>query len=238
MDKNWILDFSGCDGGTIGSSDTPAIWVCGIEWGGGMTSNQLKDYINDNWYKKPDFGYNEKGVQDFYRYNMVLYKLLGVMQGYSIKDYKKFVEKEMPFLENGHSSYFKMNLYPIAFKKTNHAYWTKEIAEVSGFQTKNDYLQWCHNNRFPVMQQWVQEYAPKLIICFGKTYAHEFNLAFSDNNMEFTNETVGDLLLQWKKNDNGTIIAVLPFPNAPNKGLKSHVNIEAMGKRLGCVDIY
>lgn len=232
MNKDWILDFSGCDGGTIGSPERQSVWVCGIEWGGSIDSEGLRNYINQEWNGSPDFGYDEAGVLDFYHYNMVLYKLLGVMQGYSIENYKKFVEKEMPFLENGHSSYFKINLYPIAFKNTDHAYWTKEIAEVSGFQTKRDYLVWCKENRFPVIQQWVQKYVPKLIICFGKTYAHEFNLAFSDNNAEFTNEKVGDLVLQWKKNDNGTIIAVLPFPNARNKGLKSNSDIEAIGKRL------
>ena len=232
MDKNWLLDFSGCDGGTIGSPNNQSIWICGIEWGGGQTAEELKNYINQTWDGSPNFGYSAEGVLDFYRYNMVVYKLLAVMRNYNIANYKKFVEIEMPFLENGHSSYFKMNLYPIALKKTNANLWTNEIAEVSGFKTKKDYLQWCKENRFPVIQWWVQKYAPKLIICFGKTYAHEFNLAFADNEDEFNIEEVGNLILQWKKNDNGTIIAVLPFPNAPNKGLKSHSDIEAMGKRL------
>ena len=26
MDKNWLLDFSGCDGGTIGSPSNRSIW--------------------------------------------------------------------------------------------------------------------------------------------------------------------------------------------------------------------
>lgn len=77
----------------------------------------------------------------------------------------------------------------------------------------------------------------KLIICFGKTYTDEFNLAFADNDMAFNNEIVGDLVLQWKKNDNGTIIAILPFPNAVNKGLKSHSDIEAMGKNLAKLSV-
>lgn len=232
MDKNWLLDFSGCDGGTIGSPEKQSIWVCGIEWGGGQTAEELENYINQTWNSSPDFGYSADSVLDFYQYNMVVYKLLAVMKNYDIDNYKQFVKKEMPFLENGHSSYFKMNLYPIAFKKTNANLWTNEIAEVSGFKTKNDYLQWCKENRFPIMQQWVKKYAPKLIICFGKTYVHEFNLAFADNETDFNTEEVGNLILQWKNNNNGTIIAVLPFPNAVNKGLKSHSDIEAMGKRL------
>lgn len=232
MDKNWLLDFSGCDGGTIGSPEKQSIWICGIEWGGGQTAEELKDYINQKRDGSPDFGYSADGVLDFYQYNMVVYKLLAIMQNYDIDNYKQFVEKEMPFLKNGHSCYFKMNLYPIAFKNTDPVFWTNEIAKTSGFATKNDYLKWCKENRFPVMKQWVQKYDPKLIICFGKTYVNEFNLAFADNENDFNIENVGDLILQWKKNDNGTIIAVLPFPNAQNKGLKSNSDIEAMGKRL------
>ena len=232
MDKNWLLDFSGCDGGTIGSPSNRSIWICGIEWGGGIDAKGLKNYINQKWDGSDNFGYDRNGVLDYYPYNMVTYKLLAVMQDYDLNNYKKFVEIEMPFLENGNSSYFKMNLYPIAFKKTNANLWTNEIAEVSGFKTKNDYLQWCKENRFPVIQRWVQKYDPKLIICFGKTYVNEFNLAFADNETDFNTEEVGNLILQWKNNNNGTIIAVLPFPNAVNKGLKSHSDIEAMGKRL------
>ncbi len=232
MDKNWLLDFSGCDGGTIGSPNNRSIWVCGIEWGGGQTAEKLKNYINQKWDGSDNFGYDNNGVLDYYPYNMVTYKLLAVMQDYHLNNYKKFVENEMPFVENGNSSYFKMNLYPIAFKNTDPIFWTNEIADVSGFETKNDYLKWCKENRFPIMQQWVKKYAPKLIICFGKTYAHEFNLAFADNENDFNIENIGDLVLQWKKNNNGTIIAVLPFPNAQNKGLKSDSDIEAMGKRL------
>lgn len=232
MDKNWLLDFSGCDGGTIGSPEKQSIWVCGIEWGGGTDTEGLKNYINQQWNGSPDFGYEKIEDLDFYPYNRIVYKLLGVMQGYPIDSYREFAQKEQPFVENSHSSYFKMNLYPIAFIDTDHAHWEKDFSEITEFEDKQQYIEWCHENRFPVMKQWVQKYGPKLIICFGKTYKYEFDLAFSDNYQEFTNEAIGDLVLQWKKNDNGTIIAILPFPNAVNKGLKSHSDIEAMGKRL------
>lgn len=232
MDRKWMLDFSGCDGGTIGSSEKQSIWVCGIEWGGGFDTKDLEDYINQTWEGSPDFGYQSIEDSDFYPYNRVLFKLLTVMQGNVIDSYKDFAKNEQPFVENSHSSYFKMNLYPIAFSSTDHTHWMKDFSEITGFENKQKYLDWCHNNRFPVMQQWVQKYTPKLIICFGKGYTYDFNLALADNNRTFTNEIVGDLVLQWKKNDNGTIIAILPFPNAPNKGLKSHSDIEAMGQRL------
>lgn len=232
MDRNWMLDFSGCDGGTIGSPQEQSIWVCGIEWGGGFDDKELENYINQEWDSSPNFGYQSIEDSDFYPYNRVVFKLLAVMHGNEIDSYKDFVKEQQPFVENSHSSYFKMNLYPIAFPDTDHIHWVKEFSKATGFDDKQQYLKWCRINRFPVMQQWVQKYTPKLIICLGKSYASDFNLAFKDNNEAFTNETVGDLVLQWKRNDNSTTIAVLPFPNAQNKGLKSHSDIESMGKRL------
>ena len=232
MNRHWMLDFSGCDGGQIGSAEKQSIWICGIEWGSGFNAEELQSYINQTWEGSPDFGYKSLEDSDFYSYNRVVFKLLAVMQGDTIDSYKDFVKKEQPFVESSQSFYFKMNLYPIAFPDTQHTHWVKEFSEITGFEDKSQYLEWCQNNRFPVMQQWVQKYAPKLIICFGKGSANKFNLAFTDNNEEFTSEMVGSLTLQWKKNDNGTIIAVLPFPNAQNKGLKSHSDIEAMGERL------
>lgn len=232
MDRNWILDFSGCDGGTIGSSKNPAIWICGIEWGGGTDIEGLKNFINQKWDSSPDFGYDDVKDLDFYPYNRIVYKLLAVMKGYPIDDYKMFSQTEKPFVHNSHSSYFKMNLYPIPFINTDHSNWENGISKLTGFNSKQDYIDWCHENRFPVMKQWVQKYSPKMIICFGKTYTEEFNLAFSDNNEPFVIEPIEDIVLQWKKNNNGTIIAVLPFPNAVNNGLKKNTSIELAGKRL------
>lgn len=40
------------------------------------------------------------------------------MQNYDIDNYKQF-RKGNAIFENGHSCYFKMNLYPIAFKNTD-----------------------------------------------------------------------------------------------------------------------
>lgn len=39
---DWLRDFHGCDGGDIGSPEKPSVWVCGIEWGGGHTVENLR----------------------------------------------------------------------------------------------------------------------------------------------------------------------------------------------------
>lgn len=41
--ETWATSYSGCDGGDIGSPERRAIWLCGIEWGGARTAEQLQD---------------------------------------------------------------------------------------------------------------------------------------------------------------------------------------------------
>lgn len=229
MKTDWLLDFSGCDGGLIGSPDNPAIWVCGIEWGGGTSAESLREYIQLEWNQSPDFGHDELF---FYPFNKVIYKLLAALNGEKVEHYVEFANREKPFLKDSPSYYFKMNLYPIAFKNTGVDLWTLEFSEITGFKNKHEYIRWCNRYRFPFMNQWVEKYQPKLIICFGKTYETEFNIAFSDGYKSFNEEQIEHVVLKWKKNDNGTIVAVLPFPNSPT-GLKHHSTIQLVGERLG-----
>ena len=162
---------------------------------------------------------------------MVVYKLLAVMKNYDIDNYKQFVKKEMPFLENGNSSYFKMNLYPIAFKNTSHDLWQNIFASVTGFERKNDYLEWCNVNRFPQIRKWVSTYQPEIVICLGKTYKEEFKAAFSDPDVNFNTEYIDERELSWAKNTHGTLVLVIPFMVNRN-GLIKNLSIEKFGIRI------
>ncbi|XXQ67375.1 hypothetical protein ACKLNO_06970 [Neisseriaceae bacterium B1] len=230
MNDKWLLDFSGCDGGSIGSPENQSIWVCGIEWGGGDSAESLKTYIHQKWEASPDFGYEKL---EYYPYNIVTYKLLAALCGKNIGEYVAFAEQEKPFLNKGCSSsnYFKLNLYPISFKNTDPNLWTSEFSEITGFQNKNEYIRWCNRYRFPKMNEWVKQYCPKLVICYGKSYETEFNIAFSDGYKSFNEEQIEHVVLKWKRNENGTVVAVLPFPNAPT-GLKHNSTIQKVGERL------
>lgn len=200
------------------------MWV-GIWWW--WDSDDLRYNIyNEQWEGSPNFGTVELANS---RYDQVVQKLLYALAGSNdLAEYQQFAEKQRLFMQDTQSPYFKMNLYPIAFASTDHSLWSKEFSEILGFQNKNDYLQACQEYRFPVIKQWVQTYQPKLIICFGKTYSKEFDMAFSDNEEAFFSLEINNLTLSYKVNDNGTIIAVLPFPNTPT-GLKSYDDIWAMG---------
>lgn len=225
--KQWLTDFSGCNGGNIGSKDNPSIWVCGIEWGTGYTADSLRYNIYDEkWENNPNFG---DGELDDSRFNQVVYKVLYALNGSDdLADYMDFAKQHHIFMQDSQSPYYKMNLYPISFPNTDHSHWTKEFSEITGFKDKDDYLNACEQHRFPMMKNWVQTYCPKLILCFGKSYADDFNLAFSDNQTKFFAIEINELTLQYKVNDNGTIIVVLPFPNMPT-GLKSYDDCWAIG---------
>ncbi len=182
--EKWGLGYSGCDGGDIGNPATPAIWVCGIEWGGGHTPESLATHVEED-AGRPPRGYADWKQNLAYIFNWQVMKMLSVIDGGSASEYKKFAEHVQPFVD-GRRGYFKMNLYPIGFKDTSHARWHDNFANITGLQSKDDYLEWCSEFRFPQIREWAAQAAPKLILCLGKTYVREFHSAFYDEGSELT----------------------------------------------------
>lgn len=229
--RNWALDFSGCDGGDIGNNNERSIWFCGIEWGGGFDTDKviLKEIFNKKLEKIP-LGYDNWNENISYPYNWQAMKLLSIIHNYELKDYKKFAENIKPFVKN-EKGFFKLNLYPIAFKNTSHDLWEDNFSEATNFKTKQDYIDWIKENRFPIMNKWVKEFSPKLIICTGITYSDDFKRAFSDYNNEFNIEKIENHELLWSENANGTKIVIIPFMVNRN-GLTKNENIEKFGQRI------
>lgn len=225
--QKWLTDFSGCSGGNIGNQEHLGIWLCGIEYGGTWDKKELIYNIYDNlWDNNPNFGHMEF---DNHRYTQVLYKLLYALSGSDdLSDYKNFAITNKIFMQDSPSFYFKMNLYPIAFKQFENSNWPLEYTEIMGFKDKDDYISACKKYRFPSMRMWVKKYNPKLIICSGTGCKKDFDLAFSDNNTSFFKIKINNLNLSYKKNNNGTIIVVLPHQSSPS-GLKSYDDIWAVG---------
>ncbi|UOO86694.1 hypothetical protein [Neisseria arctica] len=147
------------------------------------------------------------------------------------QNYQTFAREIQPFVKNANSGYYKINLYPIAFQSTDVSLWQDEFSEIPGFQNKNEYINFCRKYRFIEMNRWVETYRPRLIICFGKSYSYDFNLAFSDGFRSFKEEIIENHVLQWKRNENGTIVAVLPFPSGASD-LNSHLALQLFGERL------
>jgi hypothetical protein len=229
--ERWALGFSGCDGGDIGTPDRSSIWFCGIEWGGGHPANTeelIAIWAEDVSTPPPGFENWEANLE--YIFNWQAAKLLSVIGGASVQDYKDFAEKAQPFVA-GSRGYFKMNLYPLAFKNTSHALWHDAFADATGLASKQDYLAWVKANRFPVMKSWGSSCAPKLVICAGITYREDFKAAFVDDGVELCRDVIDDRELYWAKNANGSTVVIIPFMVNRN-GLTRNVSIQKFGERI------
>src|ERR1700682_3175271 len=158
--ERWAKGFSGCDGGNLHG----AIWFCGIEWSTG-TEHDLREELRDSVSEPPQkYG----ALQDILRdpdsrkphpYGVRLVKLITAMRlpaAYS-----------EPFPFHRRSQFFKLNLFPVAFKEVDPQLWIDKYKTATGLPTQDAYVQWCRENRFPQMRSWVEKGRPTLIVGVG-----------------------------------------------------------------------
>lgn len=225
--KKWALGFSGCDGGDIGSAQSPSVWLCGLEWGGGFKPEELADEFKDD-VSEPSVGYKSHERNLAYQYNIKAIKLLCALNEAS--DHVKFNETVKPFTQ-GAKGYFKLNLYPLAFKNTNHSLWSEGFAEATGLKNKGEYIRWIEQNRFPKLRAWAKERKPRLIICVGISYKNEFIAAFGGEGAQVKEAVAGGKKFYYFKNEAGTIVAITYFLGNPH-GLNSDAAIKATGEKI------
>lgn len=226
--RKWATGYSGCDGGDLGSSTSPSIWVCGIEWGGGGNKEWLEKELESE-AKDPGYGYDTPKDNLAYIFNRQTAKLLCAIDGGKVEGYETFAMDKKPFVKLEHG-YYKMNLYPLPFKNTNNDLWSDEFSDLTGFNSKGDYVEWCRLNRLPVLSGMAKKYNPKLIICFGKTYKEDFKKAFVDDCNEEHVEDILDRQISWYQ-DKSTTIVVCPFP-VNRYGLNSNELLQAFGEKI------
>lgn len=229
----WAKNFSGCDGGNIGDKFNRGIWFCGIEWGGGFND---KSVIELNKIFEEEIDIPPRGYEDWkdnlaYIYNWQAMKLLAVINGFDLKDYKKFAEETKPFTNGSKANYFKMNIYPLPFKNTNRSLWNNKYFETTGFSNKQEYIDWIKLYRFPIIREWVKTYLPKLIICTGITYKSDFFKAFGDNNIEPTTELIDNHQLIYGFNEEKALVVVIPFM-VNRYGLIKNTSIQKVGEHI------
>lgn len=229
----WATGFSGCDGGDIGSPSSRSIWFCGIEWGGEHPADEheLTHSIFTKNLEQPNDGYQEWTENIAYIFNWQAMKLLNAIHGGSVLDYKKFAYTNQPFVK-GAEGFFKMNLYPLAFKNTSHELWKSGFSIATGLASKQDYISWIKENRFPILKRLVETHVPKLVVCVGKSYLSEFASVFSENASEFKCEVIDGRELNWTVNKQGSLVVVIPFMVNRN-GLTKNVTIQKVGNRIG-----
>lgn len=227
--KEWGLGYSGCDGGDIGTPQMKSKWICGIEWGGGHDPQSLVRYMQED-VSAPPRGYESWEENISYIFNWQVMKLLSAIEGGKVENYKSFAKDAKPFVE-GSNGYFKMNLYPIAFKDTNPENWASEFCTITGFASKGEYLQWCKNKRLPKIRSWTSSFTPELVICLGKTYLEDFSKAFFDNGKTLNKEIIENREISWGVNSTGTLVVILPFM-VNRHGLVNNSTIQLVGERI------
>ena len=82
------------------------------------------------------------------------------------------------------------------------------------------------------MRQWAARARPKLILCLGKSYRDDFQMAFHDKNSTFTHDPpIDGHDLWWCVNAEGTLVAVIPFM-VNRYGLIRNESIQKFGDRI------
>ena len=237
MFSKWATGYSGCDGGDIGSPQNKCIWFCGIEWGGGHPPDEqkLQEIFSEDVGKPPE-GYTDDDDKPAWKHNLEFIfnwqamKLLAAINGQLVTSYKLFAENTRPFVKD-EKGYYKLNLYPLAFKDTSHQLWEEGFAKATGIQNKQSYLEWIRSNRFPVMKAWVESSMPSLIVCVGITYLQDFASAFVDDSLSFNQEIIDDRKFNWVVTQKGTLVVVIPFM-VNRYGLTRNDSIQRFGDRI------
>jgi hypothetical protein len=228
----WACSLSGCDGGNPDAK----IWLSGIEWGG-----VDKSYYQNLHQEISKGKYTPSGLYDWkdsltYPYGRNVAKLIAVIQGKDIGEYRQFANKC-----NG-SEIFKMNLYPIAFRNTDDALWKKYgLDAITGFEEKHLFKTWCFLHRFPAVAALAKQKNPKVIICTGLSYLTDFFVCFASGigtETPINTDTIPppnqssnqySRRFYWAKLVNGTALFVVPFFSG-QYGLNSDHLILEMGK--------
>ncbi|MFZ5796849.1 MAG: hypothetical protein ACOY3O_00335 [Thermodesulfobacteriota bacterium] len=230
--EKWAKGFSGCDGGNL---ETGKIWFSGIEWGLGFDSTafnfdkypseKIEEWLDDyrDTFRKSPF---DRGVVQLY----------SVMTGNKVGDYLKVAKEEKVFARD--SKLFKMNIYPLAFKRDGDELWNEGWYKITGLPTKSTYRAWCQQHRFPEIKKWVEKYNPKVVIASGVSYKADFLMAFAGPEQLYTlSKIVPESIAEgreffWCEINNGkTILVIIPFLTG-RWGLNSYDLIEKFGSRI------
>jgi len=222
--EKWATGFSGCDGGNLHGP----VWFCGIEWGTGA-EHELEEEFKLPVSEPPQF-YEGPGDNLKYQFNVKLLKLIAAMRGRSVSDYK-CVANETPFPFHRDSEFFKLNLFPVAFKKVGPQLWIDTYKNATGLSTRGAYLKWCRDNRFPKIRSWMELGQPKLVVGVGSHTKDDFQKAFGFKGAE-NEENIEGKKLVWMSNGKA-ILAVIPFLGQFH--LNSNQRLQAFGERLGAI---
>lgn len=160
---------STCDGGDIGSVQSPSTWLMGVEPGNSM-KDQLHKQSGVVAARDLDETYSVD-LQLEWPFNRTAFKLLSSLDGGAPEDYVAFARRAQPFVR-GSKGYFKANLFPVPFH--NLEAWDDEARRETGFDTKSAYQEWVREVRFPVLSSQLELHRPKVLIATGMAHLQDF----------------------------------------------------------------
>jgi hypothetical protein len=227
----WASGFSGCDGGNLRGS----VWFCGIEWGAGQDhdlATELRHSVSSppQLYESHEDVLRDRVSGKHYPCNVKLLKLIAAMRGQQVAEYRR-VAQETPFPFHCDSDYFKLNLFPVAFQKVDPQLWNDKYKSATGLATREEYLEWCREHRFPQIRSWMALGQPKLVVGVGSSCKDDFRQAFGFMGAENKESIEGRPLFWMSKGE--TVLAVIPFLG-PFR-LDSDKRLQAFGRRLGAL---
>lgn len=173
--KKLALSHYGYDGGNLKAD----IWFSGLEWGGGMSPDELRkdiaEGVPEGSPSSDDLLYRKRYLK--FPFDRKILKILASSLDRSTSEYKNMIAEDIKaYASDG--AIFKFNLYPISFKNTSPEFWNEDFFQITGFPTKEQYISWVQLNRFPIFNNLVKENKPKVIVCSGTTFKKDFLMAF------------------------------------------------------------
>jgi hypothetical protein len=219
----WAIDpFEGGDGGDPGSSSSPSVWMFGTEHGDAANLEKQQPCARE----KRDYSIDQ---QLRYKYNLAAFKLFAAMNGEPVERFEQFARLNQPWVP-GSRGYLKGNLYPYPCR--NVSTWSNEAIHETGFERKEDMVQWCKEYRLPAIAEAVRRHRPTLFIGVGTEFKSEFALAFfgAELPLQTYQFAVGG---HTKKIRYATLnqsrLVVLPHISSGANGLNSDESIQVAG---------
>lgn len=214
--------FEGGDGGDSGSTESPSTWVFGIEHG---DPTKVENENSEDRYSR-NYSIDR---QLTFPYNRNAFKLFAAIEGRNVAEYKEIAHKNQPWVP-GSLGYLKGNLYPYPCYSVET--WSDVAKSETGFESKDDYIDWCNKNRLPAIADAVRHFRPRLFIGVGTSFANEFAIAFCGSELDL--ETYSFAVNGYVKNIrhaeiNGQVLVVIPHLSGGKNGLNSNVSLQIAG---------
>ncbi|GAB6074754.1 hypothetical protein [Nautilia lithotrophica] len=200
------------------------LWTIGIEEGGEWCKNDIKEVKKEIKSKLCQSFIEEEGSNLNWPVANGCAKI-GCKLSANCNNWTEYRDN---ILWKKNSKIFNGNIYPLG-RKTIYKNFPKCYEELFGITENNlnTYIETVKTIRFPLIRKLKKQYAPKAIICFGKTYWDEFMEVFELKNKNFKNKE------HFKIFENERIILIPHF----SRGHMSDENIESLVEILRSWDV-